>query len=346
MENANEEIETIHGPLDICTEPFSLEEYRIAKISIKEGKACGEDKVAQEVSKRCDIDSIVLHFCNRALTRGEKPDHWSISNIIPFHKKGDLSDPKNYKGISLSSLNAKTLNKMILNRLKPAIEGILRRNQNGFRPGRSTVQQIPVLRRIIEGVKGRKLPAVEKKISRKRTTVQETKYMAVWHVMVIQGADDEQCCHNSAATTVLEQQCCTLMLHNSAATTVLHINAAQQCCHNSAAATVLSQQCCHNSAATTVLHNSAAQQCCNNSAATSVLEQQCCTTVLPKQRCTTVLPQQCWNNSAATTVLPQQCWNNSAATKMLHNSAATTVLHINAAQQCCRNSAFTTVLSQ
>ena len=49
---------------------------------------------------------------------------------------------------------------MILNRLKPAIEGNLRRNQNGFRPGRSTVQQILVLRRIIEGVKGGKLPAV------------------------------------------------------------------------------------------------------------------------------------------------------------------------------------------
>ena len=160
VENADEEIETIHGPLDISTEPFSLEEYRIAKTSLREGKACGEDKVAPEVLKRCDLDSIVLDFCNRALIRGEKPDHWSISNIIPLPKKGDLSDPKNYRGISLSSLVAKTLNKMILNRLKPAIEGILRRNQNGFRPGRSTVQQILVLRRIIEGVKGRKLPAV------------------------------------------------------------------------------------------------------------------------------------------------------------------------------------------
>jgi len=44
--------------------------------------------------------------------------------------------------------------------LKPEIETILRRNQNGFRPGRSTAQQILVLRRLIEGVKSRKLPAV------------------------------------------------------------------------------------------------------------------------------------------------------------------------------------------
>ena len=62
--------------------------------------------------------------------------------------------------ISLSSLVAKSLNRMILNRLKPEIEKILRRNQNGFRPGRSTVQQILVLRRLLEGVKSRNLPAV------------------------------------------------------------------------------------------------------------------------------------------------------------------------------------------
>ena len=88
--------------------------------------------------KRCDLDQIVLDFCNKALTKGVKPDHWSIS-IMPLPKKGDVSDPKNYRGISLSSLVAKTLNKMILNRLKPEVEEVLRRNQNGFRPGRSTV---------------------------------------------------------------------------------------------------------------------------------------------------------------------------------------------------------------
>ena len=73
MENAYEETETIHGPLDISTEPSSLEEYRIAKTIMKEGKACGEDKVAPEVLKRCDLDSIVLDFCNRALIEVKSP---------------------------------------------------------------------------------------------------------------------------------------------------------------------------------------------------------------------------------------------------------------------------------
>ena len=160
MESPDKEIDPINDTLDISTDPFTLEEYRTAKLSIKEGKACGDDKIAPEVLKRCDLDHIVLDFCNNALMKGEKPEQWSISKIIPLPKKGDLGDPKNYRGISLSSLVAKSLNRMVLNRLKPEIESILRRNQNGFRPGRSTVQQILVLRRLIEGMRSRKLPAV------------------------------------------------------------------------------------------------------------------------------------------------------------------------------------------
>ena len=58
-----------------------------AKSSIKEGKACGDDQIAPEVLKRCDLDQIVLDFCNNALMKGEKPEQWSISNIIPLPKR-------------------------------------------------------------------------------------------------------------------------------------------------------------------------------------------------------------------------------------------------------------------
>ena len=39
---------------------------------------------------------------------------------------------------------------MILNRLVPSIEPLLRNNQNGFRRGRSTLSQILCIRRLIE----------------------------------------------------------------------------------------------------------------------------------------------------------------------------------------------------
>jgi hypothetical protein len=65
-------------------------------------------------------------------------------------KKGDLSLPSNYRGISLSSIAAKIYNKLILNRLIPFVGPILRKNQNGFRRGRTTLSQILCLRRLIE----------------------------------------------------------------------------------------------------------------------------------------------------------------------------------------------------
>ena len=48
----------------------------------------------------------------------------------------------------------------MLNRIRPEVEKRPRFNQNGFRPGRSTVSQILALRRIIEGVKSNNLPAI------------------------------------------------------------------------------------------------------------------------------------------------------------------------------------------
>ena len=49
---------------------------------------------------------------------------------------------------------------MILTRIRPKIGPLLRGNKSGFRPGRSTAAQVLALRRIIEGIKKRHLPAV------------------------------------------------------------------------------------------------------------------------------------------------------------------------------------------
>ena len=75
-------------------------------------------------------------------------------------KTGDLTKTDNYRGIALTSVVCKTLNRMILNRMKPSIENRLRDNQNGFRPGRSTTSHILALRRILEGAKAKNLTAV------------------------------------------------------------------------------------------------------------------------------------------------------------------------------------------
>ena len=152
-------IRTIHPPLNIETGPFTREELHLAKKQIVEGKAHGDDGISPEVMKRVDIDDIILQFCNEALSDGPIPEQWKLSNIIPVPKKGDLTKTDNYRGISLTSIVSKTLNRMLLNRIKPSLEEILRDNQNGFRPGRSTTSHIIALRRIIEGAKAKNLKA-------------------------------------------------------------------------------------------------------------------------------------------------------------------------------------------
>ena len=57
------------------------------------------------------------------------------------------------EGISLSSIVAKFVNKIILNRIQPKLEPHLRPNHSGFRSGRSTRPDILALRGLIEGIK-------------------------------------------------------------------------------------------------------------------------------------------------------------------------------------------------
>ena len=78
-------------------------------------------------------------------------------NIIPVPKKGDLRKPDNYRGIAQTSIVSKTLNRMILNRIKPSLKKIFRIHQNGLRLGRYTTSHILALRRILEGAKAKNL---------------------------------------------------------------------------------------------------------------------------------------------------------------------------------------------
>ena len=87
-------------------------------------------------------------------------EKWTEGCILPFPKKGDLVYTKTYRGITLTAIAAKVYNSLLLNRVRPAMEPELRKNQNGFRQNRSTTGQTISVRRIIEGVKAKNLEAV------------------------------------------------------------------------------------------------------------------------------------------------------------------------------------------
>ena len=91
----------------------------------------------------------------------KKPTQLGESDMIPVPKKGDLSLLSNHCGVSISSIVAKVIKRMILNRIQPKTDPYLQSNQNKFRPGRFTTAHILALRRLIEGVKDRNLKTTQ-----------------------------------------------------------------------------------------------------------------------------------------------------------------------------------------
>ena len=149
----------IDNELPIKKGPFSEEELETVLKKLKNKKAPRLDEIPPEVWKTRRFNDILLKSCT-SLYNQSSIQIWTEGCILPFPKKGDLSLATNYRGITLTPIAAKIYNSMLLNRIQPEVEKVLRRNQNGFRNNRSTVGQSLPVRRIIEGVKANNLAAV------------------------------------------------------------------------------------------------------------------------------------------------------------------------------------------
>ena len=90
--------------------------------------------------------SVVTNVCNEIWNSGDWPIIWTQSLIIYIHKKGHIQKCDNYRTISLISHMSKIMLTVILRRLIPIAEELLSEEQEGFRAGRSTNEQIFNLR--------------------------------------------------------------------------------------------------------------------------------------------------------------------------------------------------------
>ena len=120
--------------------------------TLKKGKSAGVDNIPAEMVQADGEDkiSVLLIICNKIWQTGEWPAQWTQSLVITLPKKGNLQLCQNYRTISLISHRSKVMLKILLNRLKPEVEKIIAEEQAGFRPGRSTTEQIFDLRILCE----------------------------------------------------------------------------------------------------------------------------------------------------------------------------------------------------
>jgi len=76
-----------------------------------------------------------------------------VSIICPTHKKEDIMECWNYRGVSLLNTAYKILSNILFARISPFAENIIGNYQCGFRRNRSTTHQIFTLRQILEKTK-------------------------------------------------------------------------------------------------------------------------------------------------------------------------------------------------
>ena len=83
---------------------------------------------------------------------GYYPLRWSESLVFMLHKKGERSDPNNYRSISLLNIISKLFTSILQKRLYSwcVLNNVLSENQFGFRPNRSTIDCIFIHNTLIQ----------------------------------------------------------------------------------------------------------------------------------------------------------------------------------------------------
>ena len=83
---------------------------------------------------------------------GKVPREWLLGAITAIHKKGDATDPNNYRGITVGHVLGKLYALMLNNRLTAWAEasGVRAKGQAGFRQGFRTIDNCFVLRALVE----------------------------------------------------------------------------------------------------------------------------------------------------------------------------------------------------
>ena len=133
--------------------PFSEGEYNKGVAALKNNKPAGRDDILVEQLKHLGPKAHKwLHtMLNICFMENKIPTIWRQSKIIAILKPGkDSSIPKNYRPISLLCHTYKLYERMILNRIAPAIEQHLIKEQAGFRSGKSCTSQLLNLTQHIE----------------------------------------------------------------------------------------------------------------------------------------------------------------------------------------------------
>ena len=141
--------------------PFTDNEIIKAVKNLKNNKSSGTDSILNEHIKATIniMASVYTKLFNIIFDSGLVPESWTLGDIIPIYKnKGSITDPVNYRPITLLSCLGKLFTSILNTRITKYVEesNIIDHCQAGFREGFSTLDNLFILQNLIDISKSQK----------------------------------------------------------------------------------------------------------------------------------------------------------------------------------------------
>lgn len=151
LHNGTENL-TPETPEIVTDETLQIEEQEVEQAlkKLKNRKSAGKDGIQNELLKYggTKLTSELTKFINKIIQESRIPEEWRTSIMILLFKKGEKTDPNNYRGINLLCTTLKLTTKIISNKITSLTQ--ISEEQQGFRTGRSCNDAIFVIRQINE----------------------------------------------------------------------------------------------------------------------------------------------------------------------------------------------------
>lgn len=160
IERTGNETEAREGHEETESNSPTKEEIEKVIEAMKNGKSPGQNEItAENIKKGGEILTQKLYDIITEIWQEERmPNNWNKALILPIYKKGDRTICNNYRGIALLDTVYKIASTLIKQRIEPYAERIIGDYQGGFRKNRSTVDQIFLLKQIMQNCYEYKIP--------------------------------------------------------------------------------------------------------------------------------------------------------------------------------------------
>ena len=111
-------------------------------VNLKSGKSFGLDNIDSYIIKlaKIELTPAITHIVNLAFKQGKFPSLWKCAKVVPLLKKGEPTEPKNYRPVALLSVTSKIMERLVFNQMISYLEfnNVLHPSHHGFRAKHST----------------------------------------------------------------------------------------------------------------------------------------------------------------------------------------------------------------